>query len=61
MKNHIQQQLEMKLQDAKNGLAYCNEALNSSMELWERKEYEVVALDRIREINKIENHLLCLN
>ena len=45
------------VQDAERGIAYCNEALASDLEPWERKEYEKVKQHHIAELPALKAHL----
>ncbi|QJI10935.1 hypothetical protein GuL6_014 [Buttiauxella phage vB_ButM_GuL6] len=45
------------VQDAERGIAYCNEALASDLEAWERKEYEAVKQKHIDELPALKAHL----
>jgi len=46
-------QLIQDLQSVNNQLVYCNEALNSNLENWERKEFE-----QVKEMLLLENESL---
>lgn len=50
-------QWEQMVQDAERGIAYCNEALASDLEPWERKEYESVKQKHVEELPALKTHL----
>ena len=50
-------QWKQKVQDAERGIAYCDEALASNLENWERKEYEKVKQNHIAELPALKAHL----
>lgn len=53
-------ELTENLTSAKNQLSHVNEALDSNLELWERKEYETVKASLIEDIDSLEHRLqLC--
>ena len=57
MKNQLLQDLAT----AKKGLNYTNEALNSNLENWERKEFLAVKIDLINDINSLEERIaICI-
>ena len=57
MKNQLLQDLET----AKKALNYTNEALNSNLENWERKEFEAVKIDLTNSINSLEKRIeICM-
>jgi hypothetical protein len=49
----MRNQLIQDLQSVNNQLVYCNEALNSNLENWERKEFE-----QVKEMLLLENESL---
>ena len=54
-------QLTEDLETAKKALNYTNEALNSNLENWERKEFEAVKIDLINDINSLEKRIaICM-
>lgn len=53
----MKKQLTQDLESAKKQLSYVTEALASNLELWERKEYEAVKSDLIKNINSLEYRL----
>lgn len=53
----MKSQLLQDLATAKKGLNYTNEALNSNLENWERKEFEVVKIDLTNNINSLEKRI----
>jgi hypothetical protein len=57
----MKKQLQQDLETAKKGLNYTNEALNSNLENWERKEFESVKEDLTNSINSLEKRIaICL-
>lgn len=50
-------QWKQKVQDAERGIAYCDEALASNLESWERKEYEKVKQSHLNELPALKEHL----
>ena len=57
MKNQLLQDLAT----AKKGLNYTNEALNSNLENWEKKEFEAVKIDLTNDINSLEKRIaICM-
>lgn len=54
-------QLIQDLASAKGQLNYTNEALNSNLEKWERKEFQEVKAMLIEEIESLENRIDFLN
>ncbi|WPJ49509.1 hypothetical protein RCIP0021_00081 [Klebsiella phage RCIP0021] len=50
-------QWKQKVQDAERGIAYCDEALASNLENWERKEYEKVKQRHLNELPALKEHL----
>lgn len=46
-----------KLEAAKKSVVYCNEALKSDLENWERKEFETVLNDSKSEVDHLTNHI----
>ena len=57
----MKKQLLQDLETAKKALNYTNEALNSNLENWERKEFESVKADFINTIKSLEKRIaICL-
>ena len=57
----MEKQLLQDLETAKKGLNYVNEALNSNLENWERKEFEEVKNLLINDINSLEKRIeICI-
>lgn len=48
------------VQDAERGIAYCDEALASDLEPWERKEYEKVRQSDVDKLPALKEHLAYL-
>lgn len=46
-----------KVKDVENGIAYCDQALATDLEPWERKEYEKVKANYVAEIPALRSHL----
>ena len=53
----MKKELLEKLKSAKQSLNYTNEALNFNLENWERKEFEAVKIDLIKDIDSLEKRL----
>ncbi|QDH49159.1 hypothetical protein PHYNN_77 [Pantoea phage Phynn] len=51
------QQWKQHVSDAEGGIAYCDQALASDLEPWERKEYEKVKAKHVAELPALRNHL----
>ncbi len=50
----MKNQLLQDLQSAKNQLIYCNNALNTKLENWEKKEFEQVKVEVLSNIESLE-------
>lgn len=53
-------QWKQMVQDAERGIVYCDEALASNLEAWERKEYEKVKQKHVDELPALKAHLAYL-
>lgn len=51
------EQWKQKVSDAEGGIAYCDQALASDLEPWERKEYEKVKASHAAELPALRSHL----
>ncbi|QFR55886.1 hypothetical protein JC221_240 [Yersinia phage JC221] len=56
-KNHYVEIWEQRVNDCKGGIAYCETALASDLEPWERKEYSKLLADHKAELPGLEKQL----
>lgn len=51
------EQWKQRVSDAEGGIAYCDQALASNLEPWERREYEKVKASHLAELPGLKSHL----
>lgn len=57
MMSHAIEQWKRHIKDAEGVIAYCDQALDSDLEPWERKEFEAVKAAKIAELPALRTHL----